>query len=211
MSVNMEFWQIITYIIGAKATAYAVFCVGACALVWWVTRKMTKFEARLGRAEQRPCEDHGRSITELTALSGKIDLLCMLALQQQPKAAGADMFSQKHSPRSLNGNGRKVAEVFGVGGFLEANGEWLIGEMGRLSPGTPLDVEAMSLAVLRLRSGDKRFNGLKGKVYRSPVMELEGKDGGTQATDITLDNVLYVMSLLLRDMYLERHPELMDE
>jgi len=75
-------------------------------------------------------------------------------------------------------------------------------------PKTALDVENMSLAVLRVNSDKDLFTRLKNWVYNAPAREIVKEDGDKISKEITFDDVLFVISLPLRDRYLAEHPEI---
>ena len=54
---------------------------------------------------------------------------------------------------------------------------------------------------------DDMFNGMKKWVYNSPSRKLM-IDGKEQDYTVTMNDVCFVLSLPLRDMYLEKHPDL---
>lgn len=118
------------------------------------------------------------------------------------------VLSQKNSPRILNSNGVIVSQVFGCESFFEANKNWLVSELSKFSPKTPLDVETYGLIALRIASSDIRFNEIKNKIYNSPALELATEDGSQKKFEITLEDVLFVLSLYLRDEYLRLHTEI---
>lgn len=182
---------------------------------------LSKIEARLG---ELPCgshrEDlamHSDRLSAHNASLSRMEGMLTVLISGMPKAAapavGADVFSddmpsisQKHSPRRLNDNGLKIAEVFGCDAFLSENKEWLLAEVDKFAPKTALDVEMNSLIALRIASYDDRFNGIKKQIYNSPAVDLTFPDGSVKPFDVSLENVLYVISLPLRDLYLAAHP-----
>ena len=78
----------------------------------------------------------------------------------------------------------------------------------KLQPKTALDVEDLALAVLQTHTGDDMFISLKSWVYNAPSRVIKNPDGSTRTQDVDLDDVIFVLSLPLRDKYLELHPEI---
>ena len=74
-------------------------------------------------------------------------------------------------------------------------------------PTTALDVENSAYTVLLENSGNDFFNGIKDWIYNRPAMKIT-YDNEPKDYIVTLDDVCYVFSLPLRNMYLELHPEL---
>lgn len=176
------------------------------------------------RVKNLPCTNHASKIgnhewrmgsidTTLSKMSGQLDLLIRLVPLATPPnssvlSSDTPSLSQKNSPKALNDNGRKVFDAFNCGDFLQNNKDWLLEELAKFSPKTALDVEMSSLSALRIASADDRFNDLKDKIYHSPELKLTLPDGQSTSLAIGLDEVLFVLSLPLRDAYLEIHPEL---
>lgn len=203
----------------ATSVIIIVICVVALiVLVWWASKMWYKFR-------NLPCVDHESAICNhndkidvmtatLSRIEGRIDTLLLLIPQtaslkaQSLLSDDSPSLAQKNSPKALNSNGHKVSSTFECDAFFETNREWLINEVAKFNPKTALDVETFSLAALRVASADERFNGLKDKVYHSPMLELSISDSEIKKVEITLEDVLFVISLSLRDAYLESHPEI---
>ena len=86
---------------------------------------------------------------------------------------------------------------------------FLFGEIDKLSPKTALDVETSALIALRINQNNDIFDDIKNWVYLEPSRTIYNKEGNPDHTaDVVLDDVLFVISLPLRDAYLAEHPEL---
>ena len=120
----------------------------------------------------------------------------------------APVFSQKMSPRSLNDAGKKLLEDIGGAAFLSENKNVLVACIDERKPKTALDVEEAALLVLYDHLDDDMFNGMKKWVYNSPSRKLM-IDGKERDYTVTMNDVCFVLSLPLRDMYLELYPELL--
>jgi hypothetical protein len=187
--------------------------------------KLEKLSVIETKIDDFPCHAHTVKIDRhhdqlavtnelLRSLEGKMDMLVRLI----PQGSGASKsilsddvppLAQKNSPKALNDNGRLVSSAFGCDDFLTANSEWLLDGVAKFDPKTALDVEMYSLAALKVASTDDRFNELKNKIYNSPAISLKLPNGQSKDVEIGLDDVLFVLSLPLRDLYLSRHPEIM--
>lgn len=189
-------------------------------IVWWAAM----FWSRL---RNLPCKEHSSAIgdhsgrlesiaSDISAIKGQMSILVQLLTKSAfPREEGIlsvdeSVFSHKQSPRRLNANGLKIFDAFGCSAFIESNREWLLAELAKLEPRNALDVESCSMAALRICSLDDRFNNLKNDIYRSPELEIADTDGNRILKTVTLDDVLFVMSLSVRDLYLAGHPELLD-
>ena len=120
--------------------------------------------------------------------------------------AGA-VLTLKHSPRCLSEEGLRLFDEIGGAAFLEANGKALLAIMEQKRPKTPYDVELYALDVLYGKFSDDIFNDMKRWVYNSSRRKVI-INGEEKYYDVTMNEVLYVLSIPLRDMYLEMHPEL---
>lgn len=117
-----------------------------------------------------------------------------------------DMFSMKHSPRKLNPLGERVFKEIRGKQFLEDNKAFLFSKIDEMKPQTPLDVENAANAVCIVNTNNKIFNPIKDFVYNAPAIDVTDKDGNVTPYGVTLGDVCFILSLPLRDMYLEEHP-----
>ena len=144
-------------------------------------------------------------------MEGQLELLVQNSIEKgnrKIKKKSGLAFSAKHSPRQLNGNGIELLNDCGGKEFLETNMDFFIGKMEKLQPKTALDVEDMALAVLQTHTNEDMFIPLKSWVYNAPSREIKNPNGSTRIQDVDLDDVIFVLSLPLRDKYLELHPEI---
>lgn len=171
-----------------------------------------------------PCSEHTSSISlhkdkiseiaqSLSRIDGNIEMLLKLlpvmsANKENVLSNDIPVLSKKNSPKVLNANGVKVSESLKCDDFFANNKDWLVDKLSLFSPKTALDTETFSLAALRIASSDDRFNDIKKLIYNSPYIKLEVESGEEKDFEITLDDVLFVLSLYLRDEYLTRHPEI---
>lgn len=171
-----------------------------------------------------PCSDHSERLSShtdkisnieafLSKIDGKLEILLkVISTSLQPKETilsnESPSLSKKNSPRVLNNNGIIVSKEFECESFFKNNKDWLIEELSKFSPKTPLDVETYGTIALRIASSDSRFNDIKNKIYNSAALELSAENGTTKKYEITLEDILFILSLYLRDEYLRIHPEI---
>ena len=124
-------------------------------------------------------------------------------------AKGSAFFSGKHSPRRLNDSGEQLMRDADGESFLQKHKDLLFARMDDRKPQTAFDVEAYAYEILFRYSRDSAFNGIKNFLYNYPDMAVVNDDGKTVMHAVTLEDVCFVMSLRLRDMYLEAHPALL--
>ena len=183
-----------------------------------ISRKFTKWEDRHERMhdelDRRTCEANCKSHeSDINVLKGdlkdiKDDIVVIKSLLIVKHKNAADLFSMKKSPRRLNANGEKLfADINGMD-FLQKNKDFLFAKIDEQSPKTALDVETAANFVCTANTDNDIFNGMKNFVYNSPSYTITDNDGVIREYDITLPDVCFVLSLPLRDMYLEAHKEI---
>lgn len=188
----MERWPWLAFVIGAAVVTFLI-------TQWYYNRFVPtekKTEKNEQRLEELPCAKHEKQIYSIR------DYL----YTKFPKAFGTYMMEKK-SPRQLSEEGEHVFEEIGGAAFLETNGQRLMDEMERKKPQTPWDVELFARSVLFDRLSDPIFNEIKRWVYEAPIRK-QTIDGLEREYEVTLDDICFVLSIPLRDMYLEFHHEL---
>ena len=199
-----------------------VIVVGAVisGIVWitiWAVKLTNKHKDISKRIDDLPCPHHTSKIDKHDEqFADTRALMSRMEGQQNSiekgnrkiKKKSGLAFSAKHSPRQLNGNGIELLNDCGGKEFLETNMDFFIGKMEKLQPKTALDVEDMALAVLQTHTNEDMFIPLKSWVYNAPSREIKNPNGSTRIQDVDLDDVIFVLSLPLRDKYLELHPEI---
>jgi hypothetical protein len=152
--------------------------------------------------ERLPCDRHDETIRELC-----YDLIEIKTFIGKKSKKKEFVWGRKHSPTELNENGEMLFKEIKGGEFLSLNRDFLIAKLSDKRPKTALDVENSAYTVLLENSGNDFFNGIKDWIYNRPAMKIT-YDNEPKDYIVTLDDVCYVFSLPLRNMYLELHPEL---
>lgn len=149
-----------------------------------------------------PCAKHDDSFSKIMEAITEIRTFL---ITKNPKTA--TLFALKHSPLKLNEAGEKLFADIKGSTFLEENKSFFVGCIDEKKPKTALDVEESALEVLYEHIDDDMFIGMKKWVYNSPSRKLM-IDGAEKDYAITLNDICFVLSLPLRDIYLEQHQEL---
>lgn len=181
-----------------------------------VTWLVARLYARLSQTE-KTCASHDDEIKTLhnkdlqlgidhRILARSVDKV--RAFLAAGSSNGANFFSGKHSPRRLNASGEKLMRDAHGEAFLEKHKEQLFSKMDERKPQTAFDVEAYANEILLVYSLDPAFNAIKDFLYNYPDMEVTNNEGKKVMHSVTLGNMCFVLSLRLRDMYLDAHPEL---
>lgn len=208
----MDKIELIGIIIGAIATI-----LGG---VWFIIQRAFKSGAdsnKLVEIEKRTCNAqcdlHDRDIDTLKQdlKEMKSDIIAIKSLLVMKHKNASNIFSMKNSPRQLNENGLKLLAAIDGSEFLQKNKDFLFSKIDECKPKTALDVENAANIACTANTDNDIFNGMKNFVYNSPSFKIIGEDGKECSYDIALSDVCFVLSIPLRDMYLEGHPEISKE
>lgn len=205
-------WELISAVVAIIATI-----IGG---IWFISRKIY----RLGRIFQRfkdvdtrtrnaNCDSHSKDIKEVKTLisSHDDDIKTIKDFLLMTNKKASVLFSVKNSPRQLNEMGNKVfAEMQGED-FLNQNKDYLFSQIDGYNPKTALDVENAAHAVCITSVDNEIFNGLKNFVYNSPSYKIKDREGKERMYDLAMSDICFILSLPLRDMYLEIHPEILSK
>ena len=94
--------------------------------------------------------------------------------------------------------------------FLQNNEELLLKAILEKNPTTALDVEKCALEVLYEHVNKNIFDEIKVKLYSSPSITVT-IDGKEEPYTLTMNDICLIFSIALRDLYLEKHPEVIVE
>lgn len=193
-------------------------------IIWltvWAVKLINRHKDLSARIDDLPCSHHTSKIDRhdeqladsraaVSRIEGQLDLLVKTLIPKQKKRIerAASDFSGKNSPRQLNANGKLLLQDSGADLFLKQHADFFVNKMESLAPKTAYDVEDLASTVLLAESNNDIFIPLKSWVYNAPTRVLTNPDGSTSQKDIILDDIIFVMSLPLRDRYLELHPEI---
>lgn len=181
------------------------------AIVWTVSRWYFKFEARV-----KACEAHEPAIEEIRndvktlrkdIDSVKMDVKSIKDYLVTKDQKAINVLAMKNSPMVLNENGKQIYDIIVGDKFLTDNKTLLFEHIDGKKPRTPLDVEIAAKEVLIDLLSSPIFDGIKNIVYNYPSIQIkqEGKDVDYA---ISISDACFVLSIPLRDMYLEAHPEI---
>lgn len=148
------------------------------------------------KTDSLPCDRHKDIFYEIK--EELVEIRAILSIKN-PKLAIA--FSQKDSPRELNEAGLLLFADINGEEFLERNKEIFFKDIDNKRPKTALDVEESAIEVLYAHIGDDMFIELKNWVYNSPNRKII-IDGIEKDYSITINDICFVLSLPLRNMYL---------
>ena len=120
-----------------------------------------------------------------------------------------DLVGLKNSPTKLTDFGNQILKEINGINFINENKEQLISRLDEERPRTALDVENSALIVFVNFCNSEKFDGIKNFIYNSPEYKVKDKNGRDITCNLSLMNVCFILSIPLRDMYLELHPEIL--
>lgn len=172
-------------------------------IVWAIARfYYTRFKKTENKVSELPCDRHEDSFRKIM---DELSIIRTYIVTKNPRSAS--LFSEKNSPRILNAAGVKLYKDISGEDFLKRHEQELLRMIEGKCPKTALDVEIAANEVLIENLDSDMFNGLKLWVYNSPSRKLS-INGETRDYNITMNDVCFILSLPLRDMYLEKHSEI---
>ncbi len=158
-------------------------------------------------------EAHGKDIDTVkdNLRSIRNDIVAIKSLLTMKYKDAASLFSLKNSPRRLNDIGKRIMGDMKGAEFLDGHKDFFFSLIDEYRPKTALDVENAAHAVCVASTDNDMFNGLKNFVYNSPSYIVKDVNGQERPYDLSLPDVCFILSLPLRDMYLDAHPEILTE
>lgn len=176
----------------------------------YLTNKYNKAKRRMENVEDKikelPCKAREEQYHKIM---DKLETISLALVAIKPSTLNA--LTVKKSPRQLNDYGKLLLEDCNGNQFLEDNKDFLLAEIEKRQPKTALDVETLANEVLMLNLNLDIFNKLKNWVYNSPAIKLKNQEGEEVDHIVSMGDICIVLSLPLRDMYLETHPDLEKE
>ncbi|MDP3957533.1 MAG: hypothetical protein Q8Q10_03475 [bacterium] len=112
-------------------------------------------------------------------------------------------YSQENSPRVINPLGQKLYEQSGAKDLMEKVKGKLLKELETNKKiDSLLELERESLNTMLNRMDDKEFKNIQNFAFEHPKFE---------GNPLTFTDILFVMALVLRDLYRGKHPEINDK
>ncbi len=170
-----------------------------------------------------PCDSYKEGITDLKAVTSKLETNVTTILNKMDTVGEQlaeisrwimktdpieiDRIAPKFSPRRLSAAGIELYTISGAKKIVDDNEDLLVEDIHKMNPITPLDVEDDSYAVLMKRMSEPMFNDVKNYIYYQPEMiTVKDENGDDVTVKLSLPLLVRLMSIDLRDRYLNRHP-----
>lgn len=210
---------LLEYLLNNWPSLAVVLIVGVTCFI--LARKFTKWEDLHDRKhedlERRMLEIYSgmesitstlKSIMENMAAIEK-DVIILKSVIAMKYKNFMDVLSLKHSPRKLNDNGERILSDINGNEFLQKNKDFFFAKIDEQHPKTALDVELAANFVLLSNMSNDIFNDLKNFVYNAPTYLMNDDKEGQRPYDLDMNDICFVLSLPLRDMYLAKHKEIL--
>lgn len=173
-------------------------------LLIYVTWKLFILFNRFVKVETT-LNEHLKDYSEIKHLVHKIDKqLAQLLIYLQSKDTHLKGLIQSNSPLELTELAKKVLKEYGAENYLHKNRIHLLDQIKQMNPQTSLDVQNMSFAVLSEQDDLEAFNEIKSNLCQTPVIRNPHND----EVQIDLSTISYIMSIVLRNDYLDIHPHI---
>lgn len=187
------------------------------ALACWLTWKAKGLYDRSKEVEKKvdalPCEQHKADISLVKQSSHKLDDIASSIRKIEEWILRMDISAmgdlvRKCSPYQLTEAGRKMLEASEAKHCVDSNLDTLLKKLEDTCPMTAYDVERNALNVLLSLTDDPMFNNIKDFIYNSPSHIDVSTSEGTIQVEVSMQRLLMIMSVYLRDIFFQRHADL---
>jgi hypothetical protein len=121
-----------------------------------------------------------------------------------------DVFVKKQSPSKILPIGYSLLEETNAKKAVDHYMDFLIKELDSENPQAPYDVEDKALTVLMKNISHDLFSEVKSFLYNSPetITLIDPETSEERQIKPSIQIITELMSIYLRDKYLEQHPEI---
>ena len=201
---------IITYLLDNVPWLVAVIVVGVA--MWKLSKYHSNLETTQKIVSSLPCSLRKNEIDQLKSFEKSFDSMaerfeevCKWIMRNDINTI--DTLAPKHSPRRMNRMGIEVYEETGAKQVFEDNKNFFLAELEKKNPKTAYDVEDAAFEVLLANLQEPIYNPIKSYLYTSPSKIVKKDESGSDLEiELSMGLLLQLMSLELRDSYLELHP-----
>lgn len=189
----------------------------------YVTWKISKYHALLestrDKVKELPCEKHKEDIKKSDTRYDNLQKIVsstndmVVEINKWLMKFDNDMIdklAKKSSPLKMTPVGKILFRNSYGKQTIDNNIDFLLEELEKINPKTAYDVEEESLGFLLKNVGHEMFDEIKKFIYYSPDT-ITIQDPETQEDNevkISLQYIVKLMSIYLRDIYLSKHPDI---
>lgn len=186
---------------------------------WKISKYHTGLENTQNKVNELPCNKHQENIQKSNNLYEELQKTVtstndmVLEISKWIMKFDNDMINnlaKKASPLKMTSIGKIVFEQSGAKKTIDENKDFLFDEINATHPNTASAVEEESFSVLMRNIGHNMFSGVKQYLYYSPeIIEVKNPDTGkNENIRLSMQSILRLMSIYLREEYLNTHPEI---
>ena len=195
--------------------------VAVAIATYFITRYFSKLEYSHKKLSKKvaelPCKENRQSIQEfhgmkstLVSINDQVGEITKWIMHMDDGMI--DTLARKCSPRQMTKMGMELFDISGAKSAIDENIDLFIGEIEEKEPKTPFDAENYALDVLIGKITTPIFNGIKNYIYYQPeIIKLKNENGEEEDVKISLNTLVRLMSIELRDRYLKKHPEIVTQ
>jgi len=182
-------------------------------IVWFISQYVAKVENTRKKVETLPCLSHKSSIDSLTAMNTTVKSINEQVTEiskwiMRFDSSMIDPLTRKCSPRIMTAVGKELFRQSGAEQVINNNADFLVSEIEKRMPTTPYDVENMALNILLENLSNPMYDPIKNYIYYQPeVISLKNENGEDCQIRLSLNAIIRLMGISLRDLYLAKHPE----
>lgn len=209
--------SIIEYLI--NNAPWIVVVLVAIIATWKVSKYHTKLEEIRDKVEKLPCDKHkddirdsGQRYNELQRIVSSTNDMVVEINKWLMKFDNdmIDKLAKKASPLKMTPLGEVLFEKSSAKKTIDNNIDFLIKELEDINPQTAYDVEEEALSYLLRNMGNEIFTDIKQFLYYSPdTIQLKDPVSGEEKdVRLSMQSIIKLMSIYLRDLYLKKHPNI---
>lgn len=186
---------------------------------WKISKYHTRLENTQDKVKDLPCDKHQENIQKSNNLYQELQKTVtstndmVLEISKWIMKFDNDMINnlaKKASPLKMTSIGKIVFEQSGAKRTIDENKDFLFNEIDAIHPSIAAAVEEESFSVLMRNIGHTMFGEVKQYLYYSPeTIQVKNPDTGEEEdVKLSMQSILSLMSIYLREEYLNKHPEI---
>lgn len=182
--------------------------IGACGTTWFIKDRYDLTNEIKKDVDKLPCEQHKTDLESIIKNNSKLDDISSSIRKIEEWILKMDITAmgdlvRKCSPYQLTERGKALLLFSKAKECVDTNLNVFIQLLEETQPMTNYDIEKNSLSVISSLIDDPIFNDIKDFIYNSSAnIDLETSNG-IQSVPISMQRVLMIMSIYLRDKYFE--------
>ena len=198
--------KLVDLIAGKWPEMIIIFIVG---LVVWIVAKFyfRRFVPVEDKINNVPCNKHNDYYKNMGVMAKSIRKIEEYIIKRDVFAI--DELLRRCSPFRLTSFGEVLLASSGGKKCIDENIVFFDSEIQKLAPRVALDVENYALSVLNMNLSHPYFDEIKNFIFTvpNPYLIVDKEGNNFEFKNVAINHILLIMSVYLRDMYLNRHLE----